>query len=132
MNASLRPLPYRPASAPRSRRHELRPLCRPPNVAQPATCRPRCAHPSCQHVRRHRGRGRRDPRRLRAARRVLGRGRAAPVVPRRHRHRSGPRLCPDHRRMEAAARATALGEAAGSGAVAPRGGGPRSPLRHAG
>ena len=77
-------------------------------AARPVTagaCRPRCAHPSCRHVRRHRGRGRRDPCRLRAARRVVGRGRAAPAVPRRHRHRAGPRVCPDHRRLEAAARA---------------------------
>ena len=44
------------------------------------------------------------------------------LFPGRHRHRAGPRLCPDHRRLEAPARPAALGEAAGSGqgSVAPR------------
>ena len=52
------------------------------------------------------------------------------AVPRRHRHRAGPRLCPDHRRLEAAGRAAALGEAAGSGqgSVAPRPCGDRAEL----
>ena len=57
-------------------------------------CRLRCAHPSCRHDRCPRSRGHRDPCRFRAARRVRGRCRAAPAVPRRHRHRASPRLAP--------------------------------------
>jgi hypothetical protein len=42
-----------------------------------------------------------DPRRLRAAWRAVGRGRAAPAVPWHHRQRAGAGVRPDHRRLEA-------------------------------
>jgi hypothetical protein len=56
-------------------------------------------------------RSRRDPHRLRAGRRALGRGRVAPAVPVDHRHRGGPGMRPDHRRLGAAVYDAAPGQA---------------------
>ena len=75
----------------------------------PVACRPTRASPCSSDVRRHRRRCRGDPRRLRAARRVVGRGRVAQAVPRHHRRRAGAGVGPDHRQLEAAA--AAAGEA---------------------
>ena len=57
--------------------------------------------------RRQRGRSRSDPRRLRTWWRAIGRRRAAPAIPRHHRHHAGARVRPNHRRLEAAANAAA-------------------------
>ena len=81
-------------------------------AARLSACRPHPACPRAADVRRHRGGSRCDPRRLRAARRVLGRGRAAPAVPRHHRQRAGAGVRPDHRRLEAAPAGEADAEAA--------------------
>ena len=67
-----------------------------------SACRPRCRCPCSNDVRRHRGRGRCDPRRLRVARRVRGRHRAAPAVPWHHRQRAGAGVRPHHCQLEAA------------------------------
>jgi hypothetical protein len=64
-------------------------------------------HPCSGDIRRHRGSSCCDPRRLPAAWRVLGRGRAAPAVPRHHRQRAGADVGQDHRWLEAARSAAA-------------------------
>ena len=69
--------------------------------------------PCSDDVRRHRSAGRSDPRRLRAARRILGCRRVAPAVP-WHRQCSGARVRADNRRLAAAAQAATRGETAPS------------------
>jgi hypothetical protein len=61
-------------------------------------CRRRSALPCSGDVRRG------DPRRLRSARRAVGRRRAAPAVPWYHQHNAGAGMGPDHCCLEAAAR----------------------------
>jgi hypothetical protein len=74
-----------------------------------------CGEPPCfWDVPRHRGRCRCNPRRLRSGGRVVGCYRAAPAISRDHRQREGACARPDHRRMEAAAVATVLGDTAAS------------------
>ncbi len=58
--------------------------------------------PCCRDVRRHGGRGRSNPRRLRSGWRTRRRGRVAPAVPWHHRQCVGASMCAGHRRMEAA------------------------------
>jgi hypothetical protein len=77
-------------------------------------CRPWSALPSCRHVRCYRSRCRRHPCRLRSGWRVRGRRGVATPVPGRDGQRTGTGLRPDHRRVEAAARAIAPGDAAAS------------------
>jgi hypothetical protein len=78
--------------------------------AAPA-CRPWRASPCSRDVRCHRGRGHRDPRRLRSGRGAFGRCGAAPAVPRRHRQRGGAGVRPNHCRLGTANRAAAPGHA---------------------
>ena len=72
---------------------------------RPSACRPPRASPCSSDVRRHQGRCRCDPCRLPAARRVLGRGRAAPAAPGHRRQRGGSRMRAHHRNLGAVATA---------------------------
>jgi hypothetical protein len=86
-------------------------------IATPlAACRSRPASPCFGDVRRFRGRSRCDPRRIRAARRVVGRDRVAAPVPRYHRQPAGAGVRARHRRLEAAA-ATPCQAASAPGAL---------------
>ena len=92
-----------------------------------AACRSRPASPCSLHVRRDRSGSRCNPRYIRAARRVVGRDRVAPAVPRHHGQRSSAGVCARHSGLAAVAAtpARAVAPKASPGSLIKRSG-PRS------